>query len=218
MLRSQSNTNHRLFYGDAYRGYTVDKRHAPLIEGYLDQVVRVVEGAFSDYSRVFAFRLDLHFPAQGFAANMWTDSAVISRFIESLKAKIRHSRLNARKRNPLAHDTSVRCIWAKEIGLSGHVHYHVAVLLNLDAYNSLGCFEPDRDNMFNRVHSAWASALGMLPEQASGLVHIPKNPMYRLHRDDRQGIDALVFRCSYMCKERTKVFGDGSHWFGSSQR
>ncbi|MEA3172408.1 MAG: hypothetical protein QOI97_5356 [Pseudomonas sp.] len=45
-----------------------------------------------------------------------------------------------------------------------------------DAFNALGKFEPGRDNMFNRLVEAWASALGLSVEAVSGLVEIPPNP------------------------------------------
>ncbi len=34
-------------------------------------------------------------------------------------------------------------------------------LLNYDAFNALGKFEPSRDNIFNRLKGAWASTLGL---------------------------------------------------------
>jgi 7-cyano-7-deazaguanine synthase in queuosine biosynthesis len=40
--------------------------------------------------------------------------------------------------------------------------------LNYDAFNALGKFVPGRNNMFNRLAEAWASALGLSGEAASG--------------------------------------------------
>ena len=45
-----------------------------------------------------------------------TDNAIIERFIESFKAKIRHNRQLAFLANKYAHDTVVRYVWTREVG------------------------------------------------------------------------------------------------------
>lgn len=72
--------------------------------------------------------------------------------------------------------------------------------------------------MFNRLHEAWASALGLPVSAVSGLVHVPDNAYYFLRRDDQASIAAFFFRASYMCKAATKVYGNGGHGFGSSRQ
>lgn len=93
----------------------------------------------------------------------------------------------------------------------------MAFLLNYDAFNALGKFEPGRDNMFNRLEGAWASALGLPVEAVRGLVEIPSNSTYCLRRDDPQGLNDFFYRASYLCKAATKVYGDGQHGFGASR-
>ncbi|TWC30204.1 uncharacterized protein DUF3296 [Pseudomonas sp. SJZ079] len=61
---------------------------------------------------------------------------VISRFIESFKAKIEHHRIRARKRCPYAHDFRGRYVWAGEV--AQRPHYHLLILLNRDAFYSVG--------------------------------------------------------------------------------
>ena len=117
----------------------------------------------------------------------------IERFIEFFKAKIRHNRNIARQSNPYAHDSKVRYVWAREHGQHGKPHHHLAILLNYDAFNALGKFVPGRNNMFNRLAEAWASALGLSVEAASGLVEILPNPYYHLRRDDLVG-QAVFFQ------------------------
>ena len=111
---------------------------------------------------------------------------VISRFFESFKAKIEHSRSMARRRNRYAHDCKVRYVWVREIGDSERPHYHLVILLNKDAYSVLGHFASERNNMFNRLEEAWASALRLPRDAVVGLVHIPENPVYYITRDDER--------------------------------
>ena len=124
--------------------------------------------------------------------------------------------------NRYAHDTVVRYVWAREVGKGhrgqhGRPHYHMAVLLNYDAYCALGRFSPGRDNMFNRLQDAWASALGLPLDAVVGLVEIPANPYYCIHRDDSESIAQFFHRASYLCKAATKEFGNGGHGFGASR-
>lgn len=137
----------------------------------------------------------------------------LTRLIESFKEKIKHNREKAREQNKYAHDCRVRYVWAREQGQHGKPHYHLAILLNRDAFTALGKFEAGRDNMFNRLEGAWASALGLPVEAVKGLVEIPSNPSYYLNLGELEGQAAFFHRTSYICKAATKVFGDGSHGF-----
>lgn len=217
MKRNDSNANQILFYGSEYQGLSVMQSYSPLVEQYLGSLYAVIEKSFQSYRRVFAFRVDLRFPEHWMMNEQFVANDAISRFIESFKAKIRHNRQCARQSNPYAHDTVVRYAWAREVGQQGWPHYHVVFLLNRDAFCALGQFEVGRDNMFNRLQEAWASALSISLEMANGLVHIPDNPMYHMRADDPQGISAFFYRASYLCKAQTKSFGSGQHGFGTSR-
>lgn len=72
--------------------------------------------------------------------------------------------------------------------------------------------------MFNRLSEAWASALRLPVSAVSGLVHIPDNAYYFLHRNDQGSIADFFYRASYMCKAATKAYGNGGHGFGCSRR
>lgn len=87
----------------------------------------------------------------------------------------------------------------------------MAILLSWDAFHTLGCFEQGRNNMYNCMVSAWASALKMTVSDAVGLVHFPKNATYQLHRDDEASINEFFRRASYLCKADTKQYGNGRH-------
>ena len=217
MIRHSQNTNLVMHHGGSYRGIPIQADKGPFVQQYLERLFQTTSRAIQQYSRVFAFRVDLRLPAGVVLPDYAYTNQVIERFIESLKAKIKHNRAMARMVNKYAHDCSVRYVWTREVGLHGRPHYHVAFLLNYDAFNALGKFEPGRDNMFNRLEEAWASALGLPVEAVRGLVEIPNNPTYCLRRDDPQGLNDFFYRASYLCKAATKVYGDGSHGFGASR-
>lgn len=218
MKRNHLNTNQTLYTETMYKGLSVMQNHGPLIEQYLEGLYSVVEDSLQSYGRVFAFRVDLRFPDQWGINGQWLQNDVVSRFVESFKAKIRHNRHCAKQHDPYAHDTVVRYAWAREIGQQGWPHYHFVFLLNENAFFTLGQFEMGRKNIFNRLQEAWASALGIPVESVMGLVHIPERPVYHLGRDDPQEISSFFYRASYMCKAETKVYGSGQHGFGASRR
>ncbi|VVP01648.1 hypothetical protein PS838_02854 [Pseudomonas fluorescens] len=217
MSRHPQNTNLTLHTGSTYVGLSVQENKGPFIREYLNRLYLTMERALTQYSRVFAFRVDLRLPSETELPDYAFTNEVIERFIESFKAKIKHNRSQARQLNKYAHDSTVRYVWARELGQHGKPHYHLAILLNRDAFTALGKYEIGRDNMFNRLVEAWASALGLSVEAVSGLVEIPNNPSYPMNRDDPVGQEEFFYRASYLCKSATKVFGDGSHGFGCSR-
>jgi hypothetical protein len=217
MIRHPDNTNLILHSDSSFQNWPVQEDKGPLIQQYLNRLQQTMQCAFAQYPRVFAFRFDLRLPVGTQLPDYAYTNQVIERFIESFKAKIRHNRNMARQSNPYAHDSKVRYVWAREQGQHGKPHHHLAILLNYDAFASLGKFALGRDNMFNRLVAAWASALGLSIEAASGLVEIPSNHYYHLHRDDLAGQAVFFHRTSYLCKAATKVYGDGQHSFGCSR-
>lgn len=217
MKRHPENSNLTLCREEHFIGWPVQVSKGPFVRSYLNNLNRVIQRALDDCPRIFAFRFDLRFPADLDLPDHLYTNEVIDRFLESFKAKIRHNRLKAGMSRKYIHDTKVRYVWAREFGCSGKPHYHVLILLNRDAFNALGKFEPGRDNIFNRLVEAWASALRLSVDEASGLVHIPDNSAYHLHRDDEREQRELFFRASYLCKAATKAYGDGQHGFGYSR-
>lgn len=217
MMRHPKNTNLILHGDSTYQGLAVQGAKGPFISQYLDRLYRTMERALTQYPRVFTFRVDLRLPNDTQLPDYVFTNEVIDRFIESFKAKIKHNRGQARQLNKYAHDSKVRYVWARELGQHGKPHYHLAILLNRDAFTALGKFEVGRDNMFNRLVEAWASSLALSVEAVKGLVEIPTNPSYHLNRGEPEGQAAFFHRASYLCKSATKAFGDGSHGFGCSR-
>lgn len=217
MMRNPQNTNLNLYFEDAYQGFPVQTMHGPLIEQYLNLLHLTVQRALNEHPRVFAFRVDLRLP-ENLSSNLYLGSnIVIERFVESFKAKIRHNRTQAKQKYGRAHDTTVRYVWARELGRCGKPHFHLVILLNNDAFCSLGNFEHGRENIFNRLQEAWASALGISVNSVTGLVEIPNSPCYYMRRDDLTDVAAFFYRASYLCKAATKAYGSGCHGFGCSR-
>lgn len=211
------NKNHRLLFDGEYRGKSLLGGNFPMVTEYLDALNDVIGRAADQYSRVFAFRFDLRLPLDFEGSADGFSNTAISRFVASLKAKIRHNRATAVRTRAFAHDTRVRYFWVREIGDGGRVHYHFTVLLNAQAFNWLGRFESNGRNMANRVWEAWASALKVNVERAKALVHFPQNPSYELRRDDPESIATFFRRASYLCKARSKQYGHGHHGYGASR-
>ncbi|SBW83038.1 transposase [Pseudomonas veronii 1YdBTEX2] len=217
MIRHPDNTNLNLYNDSNFQGWPVQIDKGPFIQQYLNRLQQTIQCALTQYPRVFAFRFDLRFPTGVQLPDDAYTNEIIGRFLDSFKAKIAHNRSQARQLNPYAHGSKVRYVWARELGQHAKPHYHLAILLNRDAFTALGKFETGRDNMFNRLEQAWASALGLSVEAVRGLVELPRNPCYHLNLGELGGQAEFFHRASYLCKAATKVFGDGSHGFGASR-
>lgn len=218
MLRHPKNSNLHLHRDDAFDGLPVMADKGPFIRAYLARLKQTIDRALDQYPRVLAFRVDLRLPRRIELPDDVDTNDVIRRFIASFSSKIEHNRDMARKVNKYAHDSRVRYVWAREEGLLGRPHYHLVIMLSLDAFYTVGKISSDNENIFHRLQQAWASALRLPVGAVSGLVELPNNPMYRLRRDGDETYRDLFYRASYLCKDATKVFGDGKHAFGCSRR
>lgn len=218
MPRHSGNTNLTLHQDASYLDLPIQQDKGPFIREYLARLKQTIDRALAQYRRVFAFRVDLRLPLGQPLPDEACTNEIMSRFLASFKAKIAHNRRRALAVNKYAHECDVRYVWAREVGECGRPHYHLVILLNNDAYCTLGQFTSQHNNIFHRLEEAWASALGLPVSTSSGLVAIPANPTYPLQRGDQQSIDALFYRASYLCKSATKEYGNGLHGFGGSRR
>ncbi|MCG9702997.1 inovirus Gp2 family protein [Vibrio natriegens] len=203
-----------------FQGYQVYTDRGPLVTQYLERAFDTVHRALQCHSRTLAIRVDLHLPD----TVQQYDTAVIHRFFKSLKEQIKHNRNQALKRNPHAHQTDVRYVWCKEQGVNNKPHYHVLLLLNAYAFNSLGdSSSVEGNNMATRIKKAWLSALGYHSEedrrQKGTLVHFCEDGVYRInaHHDDGT-LAKVLYRLSYLCKADSKNFAHHQHQFGRSNR
>lgn len=219
-LRHPDNNNLSLHYGDAFEGLPLQIDKGPFIREYLSALKHTIESAMAEYPRMLAFRVDLRLP-QGIELQDYAyTNQVISRFFESFTKKIQYHQERVGERG-YARGCKVRYVWSREVGQGSKQHYHLLILLNRDAYYTVGRLGSERVNMISRIEESWAGALGVAVGQVEGLVHIPKNAEYRVDRHVRRGdvdvLPVLFNRASYLCKVATKSFGDRQRGFGTSR-
>lgn len=205
--------------------------HGKLNEYHLNRIKQTIAKALVSHSRIFAIRVDLHVPCTTNLDGMIDpydfakiDAAVITRFIASLKAKIKSdlkAKANAHKR---VHPTTLRYIWTRELSpTTSNTHYHVLLLLNQDTYAFLGDYKKSTGNLSAMIKDAWYSALGITIDEdisTASLIYFPDNPCYYLSETSqnfKDTYDDLVYRVSYFAKEETKNKDDGQRNFGYSQ-
>lgn len=228
-LRHPDNPNLHLHYGDTFEGFPIQSEVGPFIREYLSDLQRTIDLALAEYPRVLAYRVDLRLPQGVELPDFAYTNQVISRFFESFTKKIQYHQERVAERG-YSRGCKVRYVWSREIGQGGRQHYHLLILLNRDAYYTLGMLRSERVNMISRIEESWASALGLSKHGVDGLIHIPDNPTYRIDRHPRMrkvaGSDHkilvdelpdLFYRASYLCKKATKSYGDRQRGFGTSR-
>ncbi|MCE2573912.1 inovirus Gp2 family protein [Motilimonas eburnea] len=197
---------------------------------YLDRTLDTMDYTFDDYRRVYAVRIDLKLPQAPHELDCLSRDEIISycqlrdrlisRFVESIKAKIKAADRRDQKINRRVYPTNVRFIWCRERDTSENDHFHVALLLNKDRFCRLGDWK-SRGSLAGVIIESWASAIDLEFDDTLGLVHFSKNGEYRLNQNDRnfnQQYSELFYRLSYLAKKRTKHYGEGRRNFGCSQR
>ncbi|WP_144203410.1 inovirus Gp2 family protein [Shewanella sp. KCT] len=212
-------------YSDLFNGVNIMRFINGSYQSYLQSNFDLVDHVSSLYPKVFAVRVDLRL----FDGISVSDNSVMTRFIESLKAQIEADYLSKRKEaQSVVHKSDVFYIWVREQGQDGKVHFHVCLFLNGNAYSSLGSFELGRNNLYNRIHKAWASALQKLcywqesldVDDVHGTIHFPLNGRYRLNRNEEgaeQQFEKLLYRLSYFAKVDTKYYGSRVRHYGCSR-
>ncbi len=194
------------------------------VTSYKNKIVGVINNAVKEHPRTLALRMDLHDPVildNGDTISCFanTDSGAISRFTNSLKAKLAADEQRKRKEGKRVHPNTLRYAWVREFTQNGKRHFHVFLFLNKDAYYHLGDFNMDDDTLRTMITSAWCSALTLTHEEGLHLVQYPANGKYILNRDDILNEiypGDLLNRIDYLTKVKSKVFGDGDRNFGCS--
>lgn len=177
------------------------------------RILDTFKNALNDYPRVFMLRVDLRLPNIPAA----TDSSVISRFTESLKAKIAACQKRKRREDKRVHHTTLRYIWAKEYGeINGKKHYHVVLLLNRNSWHCAGDYN-DPNSLAGLIKQAWCSALRIDAQEYATLAHFPQDPALWIDQGNSSQLQQGLERASYLAKDYTKITGDGERNFGCSQ-
>ncbi|EMB8466182.1 inovirus Gp2 family protein [Enterobacter hormaechei] len=201
-----------------------DSEYGSHVKSYKERIIEVINKAVKEHGRTLAIRVDLHDPVildngDTISCIANTDSGSISRFTNSLKAKLAADEQRKRKEGKRVHPNTLRYAWVREFTQNGKRHFHVFLFLNKDAYYHLGDFNLDEDTLRTMISSAWCSALNLTPEEGQHLVQYPVNGKYTLNRDDVLNDiypGDLLNRIDYLTKVKSKIFDDGNRSFGCS--
>ena len=223
-LRHPSNDKLRLFYEETYRGHSVmQHKKGPLIENFLERSLFTLNLAQEENRDTLAFRIDLHFPDAMPRLPMHDNNDVLTRFFRFFFYELEKANT---KYPPIP-----RYLWAREQAYSNKPHYHLMLLLNKDAFDSLGIFSPDNDgtysrqNLYHRMMRSWLKAMGFNADDSRfhQLVNVSKNLIKDvpwsciLHRHDWCALDEAMYMASYLCKAYSKPINQGIHVFNSSR-
>jgi len=169
--------------------------------------------ALNAYARVLALRVDLRLPDTAAA----TDSAVISRFTDSLKARMDAYFQSKRREGKRIWPTTLRFVWVREFGeIRGKKHYHVVLLLNRDTWCGPGDYK-DPNSLAGMVKQAWCSALKVDAQEHAVLARFPASPASWLTRGEDAPLQQALAQASYLAKHETKVTSDSERNFGCSR-
>ncbi len=193
-------------------------QHNSLNADYQQAFYNVIGNAVDEFPRTLALRVDLRFLRR----YQYGDSnREITRFIESLKAKllVDCQRKNHRwKRN---RSNRLRYVWVREVGeRNRRKHYHVLLLLNKDLYHGAGNYNAD-DSLYALIQQAWCSALRLESTKYRALANMTENGCFYLNRKSpnyMQEVTELLKRMEYLAKDHTKCYDDGYRSIGTSRR
>lgn len=184
---------------------------------YQQAFYNVIRNAVDEFPRTFALRVDLRFPRR----YQYGDSnKEVTRFIESLKAKLLVDCQRKNRRWKRNRSNRLRYVWVREVGeRNRRKHYHVLLLLNKDFYHGAGSYNAD-DSLYALIQQAWCSALGLDSDQYIALSNMAKNGCFYLNRKSpnyMQQLTELLKRMDYLAKDHTKSYGDGFWSIGMSR-
>ncbi|MFP2408646.1 inovirus Gp2 family protein [Enterobacter ludwigii] len=176
----------------------------------------------NEHASVLAFGLDLSLPQHN--QHKGYESAVITRFIASLKAQIAAYLKRRSREGKRIYPCPVYYAWAREFGaLNGNKHYHLVLLVNREVFScmmlKLGVKGNGRGLLLTMAAKAWSHALklkGKAKEKVSyhlaGVFEL--NRREGTHSSDYEG---YLKRICYLAKKRSKENDDGERNFGCSQ-
>lgn len=196
--------------------------------GYQGAIAETLDCALQAYPRITVIRVDLHFPMMdeyGDMPNCFpnTEGSPITRFMNSLNAKLKHDQHRKIGQGIRVYPNSLRYIWVKEL-VDGYLpHYHCALIFNKDAYYHLGDYDLNIPSLRTMITTAWYSALQLELDpiiDTGPLVHYPENCRYCLNREALSFSDdynTVIERLNYLAKEYSKHYSSNYRTIGYSQ-
>ena len=216
-IRFKSNKNLTIYNESTYKGLRVND-HGSLILDYLESLHSTIQKSLDEYSKTFGLRFDLRYPAH-LQDEEIDDGEIIKTFIDSLKSQIKSDRIKV-AREGRSHKTRLRYVWCKEIDTAKQCHFHFLILLNGNAYRDKGKLKSTNMNTGKRIIKAWDRAINkgsQQPVNTNGLVQFVENDAYMVNNGNKDELNALFYRASYLCKTRSKKYVKGKHAFGKSR-
>lgn len=223
-LRHPLNDKLRIYYDHRYRGYNVwQEKNGPLIENYLERAYQILHRTTEINTRTFAFRVDLRFPGKMPRLPMHDDNKVLESFFRFFRRELILA--------DTKYTTQLRHLWAREQANSIKPHYHLMILLNKSAFDTVGMLPPDRqgiysrNNLYHRMMRSWLKAMGFHNDESRfpGLINVSKKPVSGerwsciLRKDDQHSMNDAMYMASYLCKAYSKPFAQGGHVFDGSR-
>lgn len=182
-------------------------------EYWMNKISETIHSSLNSYPRTLMLRVDLRLPN----ISSSNDDAAISRFIDSLKAKITAHHKKKENEGKRVHKTTLRYIWVKEYGeINNKKHYHMILLLNRDTWCRAGDYRLS-NSLAGMIKQAWCSALKIDNQLFASLVHFPINSSLWINKGNQFEFDQAIIRASYLAKYHTKSIGEKERNFGCSR-
>jgi hypothetical protein len=197
---------------------------------YLDRLLSTMNASLAEHPRTYAMRVDLRLPDLTDCHDCLSRDEIVSyhlnrtnlmsRFIESLSAKVKAQGIRMRREGKRFYPCTVRYAWVKERDTAINEHYHLVLFFNKDRFHKSGSYKWE-GSLASMITSAWGSALGCDADNSFHLVYFPESHGYYLNENSMafsQQYSDLFYRISYLAKKRTKHYGEGGRCFGCSFR
>lgn len=202
-----------------YQGLPLENCKGGFIGEYLERLRCTINRAVQASSKVFAVRVDLRFPQY---YNPWGEEALSNEhlhvYIKTLRGKFRRRKNRMQKAGQRTHDMVFEYVWAREYGpMSNRPHYHLLLLFNGHAFNTLGHFSNEHESLFNYIGESWGAALGIHVAEGRKFTHFPEAGQYWIASRSSDQVAMVFRRASYLAKVASKNFHDGYHVFGASR-
>lgn len=219
-LRVCGNKNLHYYYESHYRGLAVQTSRGPLVEEWLEAIDDFFYVQRERHSRILVLRFDLRFPR---TFDCSYPNVVQASYFQNFRRFLKKSL----DQLPLDRTHGFKYVAAREYDKDEkRPHYHVIATFNGNAIRATGNWDLSCDNMYRRIHEAWANAIGIELYASQGLVHFcnPTNAFVNhkietsggsimLDRNDSDNYESIFYACSYLAKSATKNFYDGCQPF-----
>lgn len=202
----------------AYKGLPVLSIADGFVGEYLEQIHATINRFIQRFTKVFVVRVDLRFPQYYSPYEEVLSNVYLQSFIKILRCRLKIHKVLKRESGQRVHSMDFEYVWAREYGPDSHKpHFHLLLLFNGHAFNSLGHFSIIYESLYNRIGESWGEALGIHVAEGCKFVHFPEIGQYLVDSKDPGQVAQVFYRASYLAKVATKNFHDGFHVFGSSR-